>query len=151
VPAPRREAKLPPAEKEKPKEKEKGPSAAELLPALGTLTGAHLYQGYLNIGMLADGAEAEVYSPQQAKRLLGTVSALLDAADRQLARLPEEKLPEKEREPLKRARQIQALLRLQVKELRAYWDKGDKKHAESFHKARKEAWALLKDLLALDE
>jgi hypothetical protein len=121
-----------------------------LLSALGSLTGAHLYQSYLNIGLLADGVEGEVYTPDQARKLLATVAGLMDAVERQLARLPSAGLGPAERRHIARTSDVLALLRTQAKELRAYWDSGKKEHAAAFHEARARAWSGIKDLLALE-
>ena len=123
------------------------PSQEMLLEALGGLSAAHLYQSYLNIGLLADGVEGEVYSRADARKVLATVTGLMDTVDKQLARLPEEKLKKDERAALLRIRSLTTLLRTQIEELQAYWESGDKNHAKRFHKLREEAWAGIKELL----
>src|SRR5262245_54974985 len=54
------------------------------LEALGGLSAAHVYQSYLNIGLLADGVESEAYSKAEAEQMLATVGNMIDMADRQL-------------------------------------------------------------------
>jgi hypothetical protein len=127
------------------------PAAEPLLEALGGLTAASLYQTYLNIGLLADATEHAVYAPADARKVLQTVTDLIDTADRQLAALPEAGLQEDERKALARSRTLLGLMRTQTRELRAYWDTGKKEHAAQFHKAREEAWAGIKDTLGIKE
>jgi hypothetical protein len=127
------------------------PPQEMLLEALGGLTAAHLYQTYLNIGLLADGVEGEIYTPADARKLLATVIGLMDTVDKQLARLPEESLKAEERKALLRIRSLSVLLRTQIKEVRTYWETNDKEHAKRFHKAREEAWTGLKELLDLKD
>jgi len=132
-------------------------SAERALSLVGTLTGAHLYQGYLNIGMLADAAENELYTDAEARRLLSTIESLLDTVDQNLAKLPADTLEVDDRKKLERSRQLGLLLRTQAKELRAYWETPEKdkelkkEHEVKFHAAREQAWTRLKDLLEIED
>jgi hypothetical protein len=125
--------------------------AERLLEALGGMTAAHLYQTYLNIGLLADSAESEVYTTAEARKLLETLTSLLGTVDRQLSKIAEQDLRPEDRKPLERTRQIVTLLRTQSNELKAYWDTGDKEHTARFHKAREEAWVGIRELLGLPD
>lgn len=125
---------------------EAGVQSIRLLEALGGLTAVNLYQTYLSIGLLADGAESDVYSTPEAKQLMTTLMSFVETMDRQLARVGEQDLKPEDKKLLDRARQIAALYRVQAKELIAYWDTGDKEHTARFHKAREDAWLGLKDL-----
>lgn len=134
------------------------PKAAALPPmpevvveALGGLTAAHLYQTYLNIGLLADAVEGEVYETAAAKKMLATVAGLTAAVEVQLAVMGKLPLKDDEKITVEQARQITTLLSAQARELRAYWDTGEKEHTARFHKARQEAWAGIKSLLNLRE
>jgi hypothetical protein len=121
------------------------------LEALGGLAGVHLYQTHLNIGLLADAAENEVYTPAEAKGLLRIVAGLVDAVEKQIAEIPDAMLGAEDRAALKKVGELTALLRTQSRELQAYWDDGGKDHAEKFHKARAETWGQLKELLKIEE
>lgn len=127
------------------------------LEVVGGLTAGHLYQSYLNIGMLADAVENEVYTDAEAKKLLGTVTALMDTVDLQLTRLNESITDAEDQKRLGQVRQLTALLRIQAKELRGYWDvpakdvELRKQHELKFHKARDEAWTGIKELLGIKE
>lgn len=122
-----------------------------LLEALGGLTAAHLYQSYLTIGLLADNAESEVYTTAEAKKLLETLTSLLNTVDRQLSRIGEQDLKPDDRKALERTLRLVAQLRTQADELNAYWTTGDKEHTLKFHKAREEAWAGIRELLGIPE
>jgi hypothetical protein len=107
---------------------------------LDSLVGVHLYQSYLNIGVLADATEGEVYTALEAGKLLDRVTALMDRVDRQLGRL-EETGKVTDGKALERGRRLTALLRSQASELRQYWATDGEEHARRYHKARAEAWA----------
>lgn len=135
---------------------------AEALPeraleVVGGLTAGHLFQSYLNLGMLADSVENKVYTKEEGKKLLGTVLALMNTVDQQLARLAGSVQDMDDQKRIARVRQLTALLRAQAKELQAYWETPDaakearKEHETKFHKAREEAWAGIKDLLEIKE
>jgi len=140
-----------------PKEALTGADRDRTLEALGGLTGAHLYQSYLNIGFLADAAENEVYSLAEARKLLTTVVSLIDTVERQLVRLPEAALDADDARKLARIRQVVVLLRTQTQELRACWDTPETQKATRqgrearFHKAREDAWAGIQELLELPD
>ncbi|HEY7153478.1 MAG TPA: hypothetical protein VH575_05930 [Gemmataceae bacterium] len=140
--------KLPPSDEPK---MPPPPPQEVLLEALGGLSATHLYQSYLNIGLLADGVEGEVYSRADARKVLSIVIGLMDTVDKQLARLPEENLKEDERAALIRIRSLTDLLRTQSKELQVYWETGDKEHAKRFHTVREEAWTGIKELMNLKD
>ncbi len=123
------------------------PAPLALREALGGLTGSHLSQAHLNIGLIADAVEKELYTPEQGRKLLDGVADLLAAVGKKMQRLPLDSLPREEHAYLRRATAIEKLLRAQVEALRLYWDSGDKERADQFQKARKETWAELQDLL----
>ncbi len=122
-----------------------------VLSALGGLSAAHLYQTYLNIGMLADSVENEVYSPEEGLKLLDTVSAMIATVDAQMARLSSTNIKAEDKQALEQTRQLVALLRVQTTELRAYWQTGEKSHATKFQQTRETAWTGIKDLLGIKE
>jgi hypothetical protein len=119
--------------------------------ALGGLTGAHVYQSFLNIGLLADAWENDVYDEADAFQMLDTVARMIEGVDRQLAGLGDAEMNPDDQQALRRSRELLALLRTQARELRAYWKTGEKEHADRFHGARETAWAGIKELLKIDE
>jgi len=148
---------LPSKEKPPTEKKNDPPPRDNLLDAVGGLIGAHLHQGYLNIGLLADAQENDIYSPEDAKKVLTNVTSLLDNVDQQIARLTDAGLDDEDRKKLELARKVSAQLRTQAKELRAYWDTPDKdreakkEHETKYFKAREEAWSGIKELLEIKE
>lgn len=119
------------------------------LDTLGKMTGVHLYQCYLNIGLLADCTESDVYTEEEAQKWLERIMSQMEMIDKQLERLGKLDLDPDEKKGLDRCRQVSALLRAQGKELREYWKNSDKEHANRYHKAREEAWAGVSDVLQL--
>jgi hypothetical protein len=118
-----------------------------LLDVLGGLSGAHLYQSYLNIGFLHDGIEGELYTLQQARGWLASVDRTLEAVDQQMERIPAARLEPAERKRVARVRALAALLRTQVRELRLYWENDEEEHKQRYHKAREESWAGIQALV----
>jgi hypothetical protein len=128
-----------------------GKSVEGLRTALGTLTGVGIRQAYLNVGLLADGVEGEVYEVADATKVLDSVEALVSTMDRQLGGLSEKAFEAEDRESVELARKVLRLLRTQTKELRTYWQDKSKEAAERFQAARAESWAAIKELLDLDD
>ena len=128
-----------------------GESKDRSLETLGSLTAAHLYQCYLNIGLLADARESEVYTAAEAEKLLDSVTQMLDTVDRRLARMLDDGLKDEDKEAVEHARQLGDLLRTQARELRAYWQSGDKEHADKFQKARQESWSGIQSVLGIED
>jgi hypothetical protein len=128
-----------------------------LAESLGTLTGAHLYQSYLNLGLLADATEHGAYSVEEARKLLEEVLKYMENVDQQLNRLTGSDLEIEEKKRVESCRRLTVLLRTQAGALRAYWDTSEKdkearKERETkYHKAREEAWNALTELLDLKE
>jgi len=121
------------------------------LESLGSLTAAHLYQCFLNIGLLADSRESDVYTEADSEKLLDSVTRMLDTVDRRLGQLLSDGLKDEDKEAVENARQMGDLLRAQARELRAYWQTGDKEHAEKFQKARQKSWTGIQTVLGIDE
>lgn len=119
----------------------------KVLEALGGLAAAHLYQTYLNIGMLADAWENDVYTDAEAKDLLTKITGVVDRVDRQLADASKSGLEGDDLKAVERTRELTALLRTQARELKAYWETGDKKNADRYHKVREEAWTGISEVL----
>lgn len=119
--------------------------------AIGGLAASHLYQTYLNIGLLADSVEGEVYEKDEARRLLDTVAGLTTAVEQQLDRVGRQTLKGDEKKALEQARLVTASLRTQMRELQSYWEKDDKDHVTRFHQARQDTWAGIKLLLNIQE
>lgn len=122
-----------------------------LLGALGGLSAAHLYQTYLNIGMLADGVEGDIYSAEEGQKLLDTVIAMMETADNQLISVHGSNLKPEDQQALEHTRHLAALLQVQARELRSYWQTGEKDHATKFQKTREAAWAGIKELLDIKD
>jgi hypothetical protein len=154
LPAPKDEKRTtPPEKREDPKtvpEPDKPETQRDrFMGALGNLTGIHLYQAYLNIGLLADCTEGEVYTMDEAGKWLERTVAQLEQVDKQLDVLAKADLDTDEKQGIDRCRQASALLRTQAMELREYWKNSDKDHAMRYHKARDAAWTSISDVLQI--
>ncbi len=145
----------PPAAAASPAEPNRPANVSEVkdrsLETMGSLTAAHVYQGFLNIGLLADARESEVYTEAEAEKLLDSVTRMLDTVDRRLARMLDDSMNEEDKEAVEHARQLSGLLRTQARELRAYWQTGDKEHAEKFQKARQQSWSGIQAVLGIED
>jgi hypothetical protein len=119
----------------------------ELREALGGLTGSHLSQAHLSIGLIADAVEKELYHAAQGRKLLDAVAGLLDAVGQKLRQVPLNTLPLDDDRDLERALGVEKLLRSQIEELRLYWKSGDRDRAGRFHTVRKRTWVALDELL----
>jgi hypothetical protein len=119
--------------------------------SLGTLTGITFRQAYLNVGLLADGVEGGVYEVADARKVLDTVGALLDTADRQLGQLPEGAFEAEDRKQVAQARDVLRLLRAQIRALRAYWANENEETAQAFQKARSASWEAIKELVEIED
>jgi hypothetical protein len=111
-----------------------------MLETLGGLSAAHLYQSYLNIGLLADAVDNKTYTQAQALEMLTTVVGLMDTVDKQLDRLARNDLSADDKRDVERIRSLSALLRVQVVALRLYWSTGSAQQAVRYHEARDKAW-----------
>jgi len=115
----------------------------QLLETVGALTSANCYQTYLNIGFIADGKAKGSYSEKDAIKILDSVLSLLNSVDRSLAAIAKLDLDKRDRESLEQMRDLSDLLRLQGKELKAYWDGGKDEDAARYDNTRKDAWAAI--------
>jgi hypothetical protein len=122
------------------------------LNAIGSMTGMHLYQTFLNIGLTADLFEKKVYTIDVAKGLLEQIGNFNDAAERQLIQIPPSSFKtEEDRQGMELARTVTTLLRTEMKELKAFWETGDADHLARYHKAREETWLNIKKLARIKE
>jgi hypothetical protein len=139
----------PPADIAKPAEVPAKTANDCMLETLGGLCAAHLYQSYLNIGLVADAVEHETYTESHATQMLANVAGLMDVVDKQLERLIKMDLSADDKRDVQRIRAISSLMRVQIASLRAYWLTNDQKHATRYHETREKAWAGLTEVLGL--
>jgi hypothetical protein len=120
-----------------------------LLETLGSLTAAHCFQTYLNIGLLSDGKARGTYSDRDAYKVLDSVLVLHDSAGQKLDALSKLDLDNEDRETLEQMRMLSSLLHKQGKQLQAYWDSGKDEDASKYESIRKDSWVVLSKLLGL--
>jgi hypothetical protein len=121
-----------------------------MMETLGGLSASHLYQSYLNINLVADAVENDIYDVDEGLKMLTTVAKLMDGVDKQLEKLAKKDLSSEDQQDVQGMRAVSSLLRVQVAALRMYWRTGETKHLNTFHDTRKRAWKGLSDLLELD-
>jgi hypothetical protein len=110
------------------------------LEALGSLTAAHLYQSFLNIGLLADAVESEQLEVGEARKTLANITRFMTLVDTQLDQVAKTDLDPNDLNALQNIRKQAGFLRAQSSALQAYWESGAARDVERFHEARKQAW-----------
>src|SRR5437879_1798427 len=80
-----------------------------LLETVGLLAGLQLYQTYLNIGLLADAAAEDVYEPDEAMQLLGSVVGPLEKIEKQLEKVAALKLTKDDAAAVLRMKKLAAM------------------------------------------
>jgi hypothetical protein len=123
----------------------------QLLETVGVLAASQLYQGYLNIGFVADGKAEGTYEEKDARQILGSILSLLDTLDKQLERVGKLELDKADREGVEQIRKLSGQLHDQGKELQAFWATGNKERGAAYEKIRKESWDGISKLLGLDK
>jgi hypothetical protein len=123
---------------------------AVLLETVGLLAGLQLYQTYLNLGLLADASEEDVYEPAEAAQLLGSVVGPLEKVEKQLEKVAALKLTKEDAAAVTRMKKIAGQLRQQGKLLQTYWDTGLEDHLKKYEETRRASWKELSDLLDLE-
>jgi hypothetical protein len=123
----------------------------KFLEAIGSLSAVHLYQTYLNIGLVADAVEKETYSKTEAAKILQTVGELITMVEKQLGQLPQSNLDKDDQESLDRIRSVTSQLRSQASALLSFWAANDMENVARYHQARERSWEDLRELLGIDE
>jgi len=120
-----------------------------LLQTIGTLSAAHYFQTYLNIGFIADGKSQGTYTDKEARKVLAQVLSLLNSVDRQLEALGKRSLDKEDRDSLQQMRTISDLLRQQGKQLQTYWDNAQEQEAARYETLRRDAYAAISKLMGI--
>jgi hypothetical protein len=123
----------------------------QLLETVGALAAVHLYQSYLNIGLIADGKAEGIYGEKESQQILASVLPLMDMVDKQLAKVSKLDMDKQDRDGLEQLGRLSKLLRQQAEELQAFWKTGDKERGAKYEKLRKEAWEGISKLLGLNK
>jgi hypothetical protein len=131
--------------KETPAEQER----QHLLQTVGLLAASQIYQGYLNVGLVADGKATGSYTEKDAREIISSVVALMEACDKNMEKVAKMELTKNDRESLNKLRQLNQLVRQQAGELQEFWKSGKKENSENYEKLRKEAWEGISKMLGL--
>jgi hypothetical protein len=132
-------------------ENKKAGERERLLETIGSLTEAHCFQTYLNIGLIADGKAKGTYSDKDARKVLASVLSVVHLMEQKLDALDKMDLTKDDREKLEQLRAVSALLRQQGNELLAYWDNGKEEQAAKYEELRKNAWATISELMGIGQ
>ena len=159
APAPAAEPTEPVAEPARPEPADGAKPAAarstaerdQLLETIGSLTSAHYFQTYLNIGFVADGKSAGTYTEKDARRVLDSILSLVNSLDKKLEGLEKVELSKEDRDRLEQLRAVSALLRQQGKELQLFWETGKTDNAERYEALRKNAWVTISKLMGIGQ
>jgi hypothetical protein len=119
------------------------------LQTIGTLTAAHYFQTYLNIGFIADGKGKGIYANEDARKVLRSVLSLVDSVDRQLETFGKRDLGKEDRASMEQMRAISALLRQQGRELQTYWDSDQDRDSARYESLRKDSYAAISKLMGI--
>jgi hypothetical protein len=127
-----------------------------MLRVVGTLTVAHLTQTDLNIGLLGDAVEKQVYDATTGKNQLAAIEWWTDRIEQELTLVPPSSFKsDADRKGMEIARTATTLLRGQAKELRAYWDSATdqqrEEHVRRYKEMRAETRKLILKLNNLEE
>lgn len=128
-----------------------GPAREPYLETIGGLSAVHLYQSYLNIGLLADAVENETYTRSEAISIMLTVSELVNLVEKQLQKLPKGDISTEDEAALEAVRILIGLLRTQSNALMGYWGSGEDAHADRYQTAREQCWLALREVLGLED
>lgn len=120
------------------------------LEALGSLTAVHLYQSFLNIGLLADAVENEQMDVADAQQTLGNITRLMSLVDGQLDKVARTGLDSHDQKELQNIRDLTDVLQKQALALSGYWATGDEENATMYHMARNHAWTGISAILGLE-
>jgi hypothetical protein len=126
-------------------------ASAVPLEAAGALAAAHLYQTYLNIGLLADARAEGMYDTATAQEVLSAVLSLGSRVDQQLDGIARGSLSREDRDVLAEVRKQSASLREAAQALRQFWKSGRKEDGAKYEALRKKSWAGIEKLLGLKE
>lgn len=121
------------------------------LETIGGLSAVHLYQSYLNIGLLADAVENETYTRAEAVNVMLTVMELVNMVEKQLGKLPAKGLTSEDEAALDAIQALTRDLRAQSSSLVSYWASGEAAHATRYQSAREQSWNALKEMMGLEE
>lgn len=123
----------------------------QLLSTIGVLSAGHLYQTYLNIGLLADAVSKGHYEVDQAGPLLESVVSVAETYERELARCSSARLSDEDRQTIQRLRDANQKVLAQGQALKKYWAQEDVRLAEKQHEAyeaaRRDAWQAVRQIL----
>jgi len=120
-----------------------------LLETLGAWSASHVYQCYLNLGMLADAVVHQAYTEEEAYAILNTLTGLMQMMDRQIDNVSKA-VDSEDRNSLDNIRRLNRLLQVQADALLISWETGDQKKEEGYLQARGKSWDGIREILGIE-
>ena len=116
---------------------------------IGSLASSHVYTTHGYIGVVADNAQKDLYTPARVDELLQEVTVLADSLTVQLKALKQSDLTTEDAQAVQEIIEIYALLKRESDALRAYAKDKTEAHGNEFHRVRAEAWTRVAKLLEI--
>jgi hypothetical protein len=128
--------------------KAEAPVDAKLL-LIGSLASSHVYTTHGYIGVVADNAQKELYTPARVDELMQEVTVLADSLAAQLKALKKSDLTPEDAKVVQEIIDIYALLKQESDALRVYAKDKTEAHGNEFHRVRAAAWTRVAKLLEI--
>ena len=128
--------------------KPENPADAKLL-LIGSLASSHVYTTHGYIGVVADNAQKELYTPARVDELMQEITVLADSLTAQLKSLKKSDLTPEDAKAVQEIIDIYALLKQESDALRAYAKDKTEAHGNEFHRVRAAAWTRVAKLLEI--
>lgn len=126
--------------------KSAAPVDAQLL-LIGSLASSHVYTTYGYIGVVADNAQKDIYTPQRVEDLMNEVTVISDSLTAQLDTLLKSGLTPEDEKAVKEIVEIYGLLKQESVALRKYAKEKTETNGTEFRRLRDEAWIRVAKLL----
>lgn len=118
---------------------------------VGAATASNLYLSYLSIGVIADSQTKGVYDGEKTVTFINSITSQMNVQRDYLQKFLESKeVPEADLAIVKKMSECFSLLIEEGNYLADYVKTGNKNSLSSYDGKRKQAWALISDILGLD-
>ena len=119
------------------------------LELIGRLASSHVYTTFGYIGVVADNAQKELYTPERVDDLMREVSVITDSLTTQLEELQKSDLTSVDAEAVKEIVAIYKLLKQEAEALRAYAKEKTESKGNEFHRLRGDDWVRVAKLVGI--
>ncbi len=126
------------------------PVDAKLL-LIGSLASSHVYTTYGYIGVVADNAQKDIYTPQRVEDLMNEVTVISDSLTGQLTALLKSDLTPEDAKAVQEIVEIYGLLKQESVALRKYAKDKNETNGTEFRRLRDQAWIRVAKLLDIQQ